>query len=112
MTRANGVTVTVTQRTATGTDAYGDPTFSTTTFDIPGCLAAPREGSELDAQGRNGVVILRTLYVPECHAGLIGYHDTITLEGEEFDVEGKPNTWRSTSGVTRGDEVNLRRVVG
>lgn len=111
--RANGVTVTVTQRTATGVDAYGDPTFTAATFDICGCVLAPATGTELDAQGRTGAAIVATLYIPANDHPALRHNDTVTVGEDVYDVETPPKVWRNPStGITRGIEVGLRRVVG
>lgn len=108
---ANGTTVTVTRRTQSGTDAYNNPTYTTTTHTVENCGVAPRgEGDATDA-GRQGVIVGVTLYAP--FGANIQADDIITIGGEDFRIEGDPGSWSSPySGVGRVVQVALTRTEG
>ena len=90
----------------------GDPVGSTTSEQvIDGCAWAPRTGDESHEQGRNGVVVGLTLYLP---AGSdITERDSFTIDGQTWQVEGIPGVWTSPfSPIADGVEVALRRAEG
>lgn len=111
MAFANGTTVTVTRRTAGGTDAYGNPTFTTTTHTIDNCGVAPRQEGDATDHGRQGVIVGVTLYAP--FGADIQADDTVTIDGEVFRIEGDPGSWQSPyTGVGRVVQVALTRTEG
>lgn len=107
----NGTTVTVTRRTAGADDAYGNPTYTTTTSTISNCGVAPRQAGDTTDAGRQGVIVGQTLYAP---AGAdIQADDVITIAGEDYRIVGDPGAWSSPyTGLDRVVQVALERVEG
>ena len=108
----NGITVEVVRRTVDGVDAYGNAVREESEpVELAGCAYAPREGAEITAQGRLGVLVDGTLYVPP--GADVQADDVIVMGGRRFEVDGDPAEWRSPySGVVRGIAVQLRRMEG
>jgi len=120
----HGETVTIVRESPGGTDAYGDPTTSTSArTDIPLCGVAPRMSSEPTERGRQGVIVGWSVYLP---AGVdVRSTDQMELpgvtmlnaEGEVVpapcDIEGIPADWVNPfTGWTPGAEVAVRRAAG
>lgn len=109
-----GRTVTRRRRTASGTDRYGNPTFTTLDTDIPGALFAPeRSSEEVVAVGRNMVPSKPTLYWLRDEPD-IRRDDVILVDGAVYEVDGIPSVWRDDlSGTDLGGlVVTLKRVEG
>lgn len=108
---SNGTTVTVTRRTASSTDVYGNPTYTTTTHTVDNCGVAPRQEGDATDAGRQGVIVGVTLYAP--FGANIQADDLITIAGEQFRIEGDPGSWSSPyTGVGRVVQVALIRTEG
>lgn len=95
-----------------GNDRYGDPTSSTTSRTlISAAGVAPRSSSDNDDRGQTGVIVGLSLYLP--YGTDIVFTDQIEVDGEPYDIEGEPGSWKSPlSGWEAGVEVALKRAVG
>jgi hypothetical protein len=99
-------------------DAYGQPVDGAeeTYHTIDNVAIAPRQSDELHGEGRAGVIVGLTAYVPA--GGDLLRTDDVIIPPEEpnagrYLVEGEPGTWKSPySGQVRGLEVALRRAEG
>lgn len=105
-----GVTVTVISRTVSGQDEFGNDTFSETTQDIPYCSVQPggtNETTQFTDQLSSEVVV----YLP--YGTDVEYIDALAIDGDRYEVQGKPNTWASPfSGNTAPVEVRATKVTG
>lgn len=90
------------------TDWQGDPVGPPAEFDIPNCQLWPRSSTEDSDQGR---VIIDgwNLYVPPRSANTVYATDTVTVRGEDFNVEGVPGAY-DLKGKDKGMIVVLKRV--
>lgn len=117
---ANGVTVTVTRRTRSGVDAYGNDVFTSATVTYDGCgwwpgsagrnVAGTREYG--DAEFRNQVTSRIQVMLPD--AAVVGPDDLVTLpDGSVWAVFGEGQQWQSQlTGSSSGIQVSLEKVDG
>jgi hypothetical protein len=88
-----GLTVTIVNRTPTGTqDAYGNDQYSEVQVDVPGCSVQPansRENLSFGDQLTSSIVV----FVP--FGTDISYIDAVIWDGDEYEVNGVPDTWTS-----------------
>lgn len=115
-----GVTVTVTRRTPTGRDAYGNDTHTSTTATYYGCgwwpgsagmnVAGTRDYG--DADFRNQTVTRVQVMLPAY--AVIDSDDLVTLpDGSVWSVSGEGQQWQSQlTGASTGVQVSLVRVDG
>lgn len=88
---ASGETVEIVRRSATATDAYGLPTYDTTTLTVQGVLVAPGGSAEPVLAGRDPVDASFTLYFP---AGtVLEPLDRFIVRGSEWVKDGTPDDW-------------------
>jgi hypothetical protein len=86
-------TITV-QRTTTGApDADGVPTSTTTPEQVDGCTVQPTGTRE--SVGQNDIVTSRWLVSTTEPQDWITADDTVIWRGETFDIDGRPQTYRS-----------------
>jgi hypothetical protein len=106
-----GVTVTIVSRAVSGTDEYGNDTYSETTEDIPLCSVQPAGTSET-TQFTDQLSSEIVVYFP--YGTDVEYIDALRLpDGTEYEVQGKPNVWASPfSGNTAPVEVRATKVTG
>lgn len=105
-----GETVTIIRRTLGVADDYGNPTFTTANFEVPGCLVGwgatsepvTAEGSPIDTQ--------MTLYMPA--GSTIQDEDVFVVRGDQYVKDGTAQTWSSMLNVSKGVVVSLRRRDG
>lgn len=93
-------------------DEYGDPVSSTETrVLLEGAGVAPRSSEDITDQGRQGVIVGLSLYLP---FGTDFLHtDQAEVDGVVYDVEGEPGSWKSPlTSWEAGMEIALRRAVG
>jgi hypothetical protein len=104
-----GRDVSLVRRTKSGTDAYGNDAFTTTTTVVKGAFAPG--GSTEQVQGQDVLITQPTVYLP---AGTdVSAVDAIDIDGDRFEVDGTPNHWMNPfTGWQPGVEVRLRRVTG
>jgi hypothetical protein len=117
---AVGVTVTVTRRTASGRDSYGNDTYTSTTATYSGCgwwpgsagrnVAGSREAGEADF--RNQTTTRAQVMLPS--DAVVGVDDLVTLpNGSVWSVYGEGQQWQSQlTGASTGIQVSLERVDG
>lgn len=89
-------------------DWQGDPVGDPAEFDIPGCQVWPRTSTEDDEGGRK-IIDGWNLYVPPRSANTIYATDTVTVRGDEFNVDGVPGQY-DLKGRDKGMIVVLKRV--
>lgn len=82
---------------------WSDDTVTSTV--VSGALWAPSTQTEDRADGRQGVPITGTLYLPQ--ATSIAATDRVVVRGDVFDVNSEPAVWGDA-----GVEVLLRRSRG
>lgn len=74
-------------------------------------LDAPEWVAEPAAQNRDEIKYARTLYSPD--AAKVSAHDTLILDGLEYDVDGDVGQWRASStGEIVGYVLQVRRATG
>ena len=107
-----GVTVTIVR--SSGTDAYGDPVTGTTTrIDIPLCAVAPRTSTEPTERGRQGVIVGKTVYLPDDAPAVPLFTDQLEIAGVLYNIEGEPGEWvNPLTGWKPGTEVAIKRAAG
>jgi len=96
------------------TDDYGNPVVTVTEVDIPGAMFAPeRDSSEVIEVGRVQVPSKPTLYWYKTRPD-ITEHDQVRVDGDVYDVDGRPSRWQDDLGGTDvgGLVVTLKRVTG
>lgn len=112
MRHPTGVTVTLVDRQVVR-DRYGNETVTETRTDIPDCAVAPRAaaGGEQVEQGRTGVIVGLTAYLP--YGTDVDAADAIEINGRTYQVDGMPGSWSNPfTGTQAGVEVALRRAEG
>ena len=100
----------VTVHRRTGRDAFGDPTGSTSTHQLRGCVFAPGGSTESNVRGQT-VTTTAALYGP--YDADVLATDVVDVDGDRFEVDGEPARWLDP--FTReeiGMHATLRRVTG
>lgn len=106
-----GQTILLRTVTGGGVDPYGDPLPETITDTPVTAMVAPRESSESDVRGRNGVIVGLTAYITADVD--VTAADRIIVDGLDYQVDGEPGTWhRPTTGARWGLQVALVRATG
>lgn len=107
-----GVTVTIVR--SAGTDAYGDPIpGAPTRIDIQLCGVAPRMSTEPTERGRQGVVVGRSVYLPDDASTIPLFTDQLEIAGVLYDIEGEPGDWTNPlTGWHPGSEIAIKRAAG
>lgn len=106
------MTIVRVRATPGGTDQYGDPLPSTEDREpLPGAFTAPRESSDIEDRGREGVIVGLTLYAP--HGSDVLHTDQIEVDGVLYDVDGEVGSWEHPmSGWKPGITAALSRATG
>ena len=82
-----------------------------TRLDIHPATIAPRQADTTEQNGRQGIIVGLTLYLPADSDVLTT--DRLEVRDVTYDVEGEPGDWRHPlTGRRPGLEVNVRRVDG
>ena len=105
-----GETVSIIRRTLGVVDDYGNPTFTTSTIPVAGCLVGwgstsepvTAEGSPIDSQ--------MSLYMPA--GSVVQDEDIFVVRGDEYVKNGAAQAWSSMLNVSKGVVVMLRRRDG
>lgn len=110
-----GDQITVTTRTQTGVDDYGDPVYSTTSITRKGAFA-PTIGVE-NTTGQDQVVAQpQALFTGQAAvevAAVISSTSALTIRGKSYEVDGDAADWRSPfTGWHAGLVVPLKRTTG
>lgn len=105
-----GEIVTVTRRTGSTLDDYGNPTYTTETIDFPNCLVAWGATDEPSNAAENPVSTQVTLYMPP--GSEIRNGDVFNVRGDLFVKDGFAQEWISTFSVPQGVVVVLRKHDG
>lgn len=108
-----GEPITVTTRTQTGVDDYGDPVYSTTSITRSGAFA-PTIGVE-NTNGQDQVVtqpqVLFTGQAAADVAAVVNSNSQVTVRGKNYEVDGDVPDWVSPySGQRAGLQVPLKRT--
>lgn len=99
------------RRTQSGTDTYGDPTYTETVTEIPEAFYAPRRSTDTDQLGRDGIVVGLDLYYP--YGWDLDRSDFVDVDGERYRIIGEIAPWRSPfTGWEAGAVVSLERGEG
>jgi hypothetical protein len=95
---------------STGVDRYGnDVPGPDTRIDVRGCLVAPRLSGDAVENGRQGVIVGTTVYLPV--GTVVAATDRLEVRGEPHLIEGDPGVWLGAPGRW-GVEVATKRVEG
>ena len=107
--------VTVTTRTKTGVDAYGDPIYSTVSTVSQG-IFQPSTGSKITASGdvvTSQPQVLFTGQPADDVAAIVTSDSQVTVRGRTYIVDGEPGDWLSpTTGRRAGLQIPLKLVTG
>lgn len=90
------MTVTRVRRTRSGTDAYGDPTYTVDTCVLVGAYTFPRTSDDVAGVGRDGVMVGLTLHAP--HSSDLHRSDLIE-DDRHVDDDGAVERWRIVGDV-------------
>jgi hypothetical protein len=107
-----GASVTRIRRTQSGSDRYGNPTYTEATSTITGAAFAPGGSIEPAEVGRASVVTTPKLYFL---AGSVDLRadDAVTISGQRYTIQGEPAVWVNPwTAATAGTVVELERVDG
>lgn len=88
-----GETITITRRSATATDAYGNNTYATTTITVKDALVAIGGTSEPIDVSRDAVDSQLTIYLPNGTTVLDG--DVFTIRNSKWVKNGSAQSWVS-----------------
>lgn len=103
-------TVTIVRRSLGSVDDYGNPTVTTTTVPLDGCLVGWGSTNEPALADADPVATQMTLYMP---AGTqIFEGDEFIVRGETFVKDGMAQEWKSMLNVSKGVVVMLRKHDG
>lgn len=94
-------------------DRYGDRLPDGVGRVIRGCFVGPSGTREITANGREGVGVGLTLYLPA--GARIGAHERVRIDGTDgvFEVDGEDFPWQSPlTGWEPGVTVRLKKVTG
>lgn len=101
--------VTLITRTKSGTDTFGNDTYTETLSTIKGAVA-PAVSTEVTAAGET-VTTHPTLYAPP--GTTITSIDAVQIDGLQYEVDGEPEVWNSPmTGEQFGIAAHLQRVTG
>lgn len=104
-----GDSITVITRTKSGTDAYGNDTFTETSVAVVGAFD-PTIGLE-QTNGRDTVVTQPQALLP--YGTVLTSTSVLVIRGDKYEVDGSPDYWRSPfTGWQAGLAVPLKRVTG
>lgn len=95
-----------------GVDEYNNPTpGEPERFELDGAFVAPRTSDALDHDGRSGVIVGLTLYLP--YGTDLVYTDQVEVDGVVYEIKGEPGSWsHPRTGWEAGMEVALERGEG
>jgi hypothetical protein len=106
-----GETITIKRRSATATDAYGNPTYTTTTITVKDALVAIGASSEPIDASRDPLDAKLTIYLPNEVA--IQESDTFVIRNTNWVKDGQSEEWISPFvGLEGGRVIPVRRRVG
>lgn len=104
-----GLPITITSRTRSGTDAYGNPEWTETSTTVTGAFA-PSAGSE-STNHQDQVVNQPQAFLP--YGTAVDSTSKLTINGTSYEVDGDPEHWSSPfTGWQGGIRVPLRLVTG
>lgn len=105
-----GETVTIIRRSASTVDDYGNPSYTSTTLDVDGCLIGWGATNEPALADSNSISTQMSIYFP---AGTeIHELDEFLVRGEAYVKDGDPMAWSSMLNIAKGVVVLARRVNG
>lgn len=106
-----GETITIKRRSATATDAYGNPTYTTTTITVKDALVAIGASSEPIDASRDPLDAKLTIYLPNEVA--VQESDTFVIRNTNWVKDGQSEEWVSPFvGLEGGRVIPVRRRVG
>lgn len=89
---ANGDTVTIKNRVVSGTDDFGNDTYSFTEQTVGPCSVQPSTSREVQT-ATDQVITGMVVFMP--YNTQIGYLDAFIVDGVEYEVQAEPETWSS-----------------
>lgn len=98
------------------TDRYGDPAGTDARVTLTGCAVAPRSSSDIDGEGRQGVIVGVTLYAP--YGTDLKHTDKFEITGlgtmdDIYEADGDAGQWKSPlTSWEAGTEIALKRATG
>lgn len=98
-----GETITIKRRSATATDDYGNPTYSTATITVRDALIAIGGTSEPVDPARDAVDATLTIYLPNGTAIQDG--DVFVIRGSSWVKDGSAQEWISPFPATEAGVV-------
>lgn len=105
-----GPTVTLVHRVLNGQDEFGNDVYTDQTEEIPFCSYHPGSTTEV-WQGTEQVSIDVTVYFPD--GTEIKATDAFIINGEQYEIEGRPEQWSSPFTAVRSPiQVYGRLVTG
>lgn len=109
MTFPFGEPITIVTRVKSGTDDYGDDTFTESTVTVSGAFD-PTIGIEYTGSGDTVVTNPQALLPYDAP---VTSTSVLVIRGDRYEVDGEPNQWRSPfTGWEAGLAVPLKRVTG
>ena len=100
-------------RRVTSTDRYNNKVTVSwqNVGSVVGCGVAPRVLPEVSGDGREGVTVGFTVFMP--FGSNVGAHDRLVVRGVTVEVDGEPVSWvNPMTGWAPGDVVSTRWVEG
>lgn len=104
-----GETVTITRKTETGTDSFGNPTFSTSTITINDVLVGWNTQGTNSEASRTPLDATVTLYVSS--DTLTNADDVFTVRGSDYLFDGRQD-WTNPFGGHAGSVIHIRQRRG
>jgi hypothetical protein len=98
------------RKTTTGTDDYGNPTFTTSSILVRNALIGLGGTSTAEEVARNPVDASLTLYLP--HGTTIQDGDLFDIRGKRWEKDGDPLEWGTVNNFEVGVVISVRRRRG
>lgn len=103
-------TVTIKRRSATGTDDWGNKTYSTTTISVSNCMLGFGSESEQVEANREPIDTGLTIYMP--NGTQVEPGDRFIIRGTEFVKDGDPQEWAAPFNFNVGVVVRVKKRRG
>lgn len=98
------------RKTTTGTDDYGNATFTTSSILVRNALIGLGGTSTPEEISRNPIDASLTLYLP--HGTTIQDGDLFDIRGKRWEKDGDPQEWGTVNGFEVGVVISVRRRRG
>lgn len=106
------MTITRLRATDDDVDEYNNPIpGEPARLELEGAFVAPRKSEGLDRDGRYGVIVGLTLFLP--YGTDLVYTDQVEVDDVVYEIDGEPGSWlQPHTGWQAGMEVALVRGEG